>query len=145
MGKQFTVTPSPWSLRIARLVATCASLVFAAACDGRSSPTAAGGPLQLRIEGMVTDEGPQFIGFELESPFTEELPGFRYLNIMGGAPTSEPVTVSGSAVSIPFFAQFQYCELNAPARRGWENCQHAETGRFHACVTDSARMVLTRR
>ena len=89
--------------------------------------------------------GPQFIGFEMESPFTEELSGFRYLNIMGGAPTGDPVTVRGPAVSIPFFALFQYCELNAPARRGWENCQHAATVRFHACAVDSARMVFTRR
>ena len=282
---------------IARLVATCASLVFAAACDGRSSPTAADAPLQQRILGMVTDEvrqplsgatirvldgpmagtptattdasgrfefysttpgtvtlqvnragfksaihttrwqptvngaievirlesqekpafqldpgeytvtismdpaaardlgtlppcagfpsemmsrtykatiaegshssfdkavslegptvfsnsefgfssGAQFIGFEIEYPFTEELPGFRYLNIIGNAPTSEPVTVSGPAVSIPFSALFQYCELNAPARRGWENCQHASTVRFHACASNSARMVFTRR
>jgi hypothetical protein len=89
--------------------------------------------------------GPQFIGFEMESPFTEELSGFRYLNVMGGAPTGEPVTVSGPAVSIPFFALFQYCELSAPARRGWENCQHAATVRFHACALNSARMVFTRR
>ena len=34
----------------------CASLVFAAACDGRSSPTAADGSLQLRFQGIVTDE-----------------------------------------------------------------------------------------
>ena len=289
------MTPSAYA--IARVVATCASLVLAAACGGRSSPTAAGGPLQLRIEGMVTDEvrrplsgatirvldgplagtptattvasgrfelysttwgtvtlqvnhagftsaihtaqwqpannltievirlesqekpafqvdpgdytvtismdpaaardagrlppcagfpsemmsrtykatiadsshswfdkavslegptvfsnsefefliGTQFIGFEMESPFTEELSGFRYLNIMGGAPTSEPVTVSGPAVSIPFHALFQYCELNAPTRRGgWENCQHLPTVRFHACFSDSARMVFTR-
>ena len=282
---------------IARLVATCASLVFAAACDGRSSPTAADGTFQQRIRGMVTDEvrrplsgaairvldgpmagtpaattdasgrfefssttsgtvtlqvnragfksaihntrwqpasngaievirlesqeqpafqlapgdyavtismdpaaardlgslppcagfpsemmsrtygatiaesshsafdkvvslvgptvfsnsefwlstGAQFVGFEIESPFTEELPGFTYLNIFGFAPTGEPVMVSGPAVSIPFHALFQYCELNAPARRGWENCQHAATVRFHACVSDSARMVFTRR
>ena len=37
-------------------MAACASLVFAAACDGRSSPTAADGPLQQRIRGIVTDE-----------------------------------------------------------------------------------------
>ena len=289
------LTPSAYA--ITRLVAMCASLVFAAACDGRSSPTAADGPLQPRIEGMVTDDvlrplsgatirvldgpmagtppattdasgrfqlystthgtvrlqvnragftsaihtaqwqpanngfevirlesqekpafqldpgdytvtismdpaaardfggklppcagfpsemmsrtykatiadsshfswdktvsiegptvfsnsevgfliGPQFIGFELESPFTEELPGFRYLNIMGFAPTGEPVTVSGPAVSIPFHALFQYCELSAPARRGWENCQHAPTVRFHACISDSTRIVFTGR
>ena len=89
--------------------------------------------------------GAQFIGFEIESPFTEELSGFRYLNIMGNAPTGEPVTVSGPAVSIPFFALFQDRELNGPARRGWENCQHASTERFHACVSDRARMVFTRR
>ena len=47
---------TPSSYAIARLVATCASLVFAAACGGRSSPTAADGPLQQRILGMVTDE-----------------------------------------------------------------------------------------
>ena len=41
---------------IARLVAMFASLVFAATCGGRSSPTAADGTLQLRFEGMVTDE-----------------------------------------------------------------------------------------
>jgi Carboxypeptidase regulatory-like domain len=288
------LTPSAYV--IARLVATCASLVFAAACDGRSSPTVPDSPLQLRILGMVTDEvrralsgatirvldgpmagtptattdasgrfelysttpgtvtlqvnrpgftsaihttrwqaadngaielirlesqekpaiqldpgdytvtismdsaaardlgplppcagfpsemmsrtyeatiaesshssfdkavslegptvfsnvfgvliGTQSIGFELESPFTEELSGFRYLNVIGYAPTGEPVTVSGPAVSIPFSALFQYCELNAPARRGWENCQHAATVRFHACASDSARMVFTRR
>src|SRR5687768_11710454 len=38
------------------LVAACASLVFAAACGGSSSPTAADGPLQQRILGMVSDE-----------------------------------------------------------------------------------------
>ena len=51
------------------------------------------------------------------------------------------MTVSGAAVSIPFYAQFEYCELNAPARRGWA-CQHLPTVRFHACSTGSARMVL---
>jgi hypothetical protein len=89
--------------------------------------------------------GTQFIGFEIEYPFTEELSGYRYLNIIGNAPASEPVTVSGPAVSIPFSALFQYCELNAPARRGWENCQHASTVRFHACGSNGARMVFTRR
>lgn len=52
--------------------------------------------------------GAQFIGFEIEDPFTEELSGFRYLNIIGNAPTGEPMTVSGLAVSIPFSALFQY-------------------------------------
>ena len=47
---------TPCAYAIARLVATCASLVLAAGCDGRSSPTAADGPLQQRILGMVSDE-----------------------------------------------------------------------------------------
>lgn len=88
--------------------------------------------------------GSQFIGFELESPFTEEFPGYKYLNVMGVAPTSEPASVSGGAVSVPFSAVFQYCELNAPARRGWENCQHAATVRFHACGSNRARMTFTK-
>jgi hypothetical protein len=85
------------------------------------------------------------IGFEMEYPFTEEFPGFRYLNIMGTAPTEDPVTVSDTAVSIPFSALFQYCELNSQTRLGWENCQHAPAVRFHACSSNSARMVLTKR
>jgi hypothetical protein len=90
----------------------------------------------------------RFIGFEMDFPFTEEFTGFRYLNIMGGAPTptQEPVTVSDTGVSIPIFALFQYCELQAQARRGWENCQHAGgVVRFHACASSSARMVLSKR
>jgi hypothetical protein len=89
--------------------------------------------------------GSQFIGFELEFPLTEELPGFRYVNVIGSAPTGEPATASDQSMSIPFHALFQYCELNAPARRGWENCQHAATVRFHACASSTARMVFTRR
>lgn len=90
----------------------------------------------------------RFIGFEMDFPFTEEFTGFRYLNIMGGAPTptQEPVTVSDTGVSIPIFALFQYCELQAQARRGWEDCQHAGgVVRFHACASSSARMVLSKR
>ena len=150
------------------------SMDLAAARDLESLPPCAGFPSEMMsrtyeatiaksshsaFDKVVSLEGPtvfsnfefgfwtgtQFVGFEIESPFTEELPGFRYLNIFGYAPTGEPVTVSGPAVSIPFHALFQYCELNAPARRGWENCQHAATVRFHACVSDSARMVFTRR
>jgi hypothetical protein len=88
----------------------------------------------------------RFIGFEIDFPFTEEFTGFRYLNIIGNAPTQEPVTVSDTDVSIPFSALFQYCELKAQARLGWENCQHADQiVRFHACSSNSARIVLSKR
>jgi hypothetical protein len=88
----------------------------------------------------------RFIRFEMDFPFTEEFTGFRYLNIIGEAPTQEPVTVSDTGVSIPFFALFQYCELQAQARLGWENCQHAGgVVRFQACSSSSARMVLSKR
>jgi hypothetical protein len=92
--------------------------------------------------------GGQFVGFEIESPFTAVLPGFRYLNIIGHAPTDQqPATVSGAAVTVPFSALFQYCELKSPATRGWENCQHVAADQivqFNACGS-SARMVFTRR
>jgi hypothetical protein len=92
--------------------------------------------------------GGQFVGFENDYAFTEELPGFRYVNIIGNAPTDQPASVSGAAVSVPFNALFQYCELKSPATRGWENCQHVpaeQIVQFHACASDSARMVFTRR
>ena len=84
------------------------------------------------------------IGFVIESPLTEEFPRFRYMNVIGGAPTQEPVSVTDSGVSIPFHGLFQYCELNEPARLGWENCQHAPAVRFHACWSSNARMVLSK-
>ena len=92
--------------------------------------------------------GNDSIAFEMESPFTTELAGFRYLNILGFAPTDEPVTVSEAAITVPFNALFQYCELNSPAKRGWENCQHVAADQmvqFHACASNSARMVFTKR
>ncbi len=92
--------------------------------------------------------GERFVGFEIEAPLTEELSGFRYLNVMGYAPTDEPAVVSETEITISFGALFQYCELTSPARRGWENCQHVpaeQMVKFHACASNSARMVFTRR
>ena len=74
--------------------------------------------------------GAQFIGFEIEYPFTEELPGFRYPNIIGNAPTSEPVTVSGPAVSIPFSALFQVPRAERSSEAGLGKL----STRFHRAV-----------
>ncbi len=65
------------------------------------------GPTVFSNSGLDLLIGNRFIAFEMESPFTTELAGFRYLNITGFAPTDEPVTVSEAAITVPFNALFQ--------------------------------------
>jgi hypothetical protein len=61
---------------------------------------------------------PLFIGFEMESPFTEELSGFKYLNVIGYAPTDEPVTVSEGSVSVLCSLPVLRAERSSEARLG---------------------------
>ncbi len=84
---------------------------------------------------------------EMENPFTEEMPGFRYLNA-SFRHVDEPVGVSETAISIPAQGFFHYCELSSPTRLGWEQCQHIpaeQTLKSHACLVDRAQLVFTRR
>jgi len=92
--------------------------------------------------------GPRSVSFgQMENPFTEQMPGFRYLNAQfGPLVPDEPATVSDGKISVPATGFFQYCELFGPIdMKRSEQCQHNATKEFHACVSDDVRLVFTRR
>jgi hypothetical protein len=89
----------------------------------------------------------RFVGFEMDYGIPEDFPGFRFLNIIGIAPTSEPSTATGSSVSIPFYGEFRYCELKS-ARGIYNDCSQLPVEQivdYHSCTSDHATMVFTRR
>ena len=89
----------------------------------------------------------QFVGFEIDHGIPHDFPGFRFLNIMGGAPTSEPAIATGSSLSIPFYGEFRYCELKS-ARGGYNDCSQVPAEQivdYHSCSSDHATMVFTKR
>jgi hypothetical protein len=88
------------------------------------------------------------VGFDMEEEgMFEELPGFRYLDIQGVAPTNQPAITSGLSVSMPLKAFFSYCELNG--LRGQPSfCVSVPPERVvdqHTCVSERGTMVFTRR
>ena len=86
------------------------------------------------------------VGFEWDDSLTEEFPGFRYLNIGGTAPTTEPAIAAGSSVSIPFYGSFAYCQLKSAG--GYNHCSQVPAEQivdFHSCSSDHASMVFTKR
>jgi hypothetical protein len=89
----------------------------------------------------------RFVGFEWDAGLIEEFPGFRYLNILGTAPTTEPAIAAGSSVSIPFSGGFWYCQTKS-ARVGYNNCSQVPADQIvehHMCESDHATMVFTKR
>lgn len=89
----------------------------------------------------------RFVGFEIDHGIPEDLPGFRFLNILGAAPTNEPPVATGSSFSIPFYGEFRYCELKS-ARGIYNDCSQVPSEQivdYHSCTSDRARMVFTRR
>lgn len=114
------------------------------------------GPTLIKYPGdfgfgfYLTLAGP-FVGVELESGFgtgpTEVFPDFRYLMIGGGAPTSEPATVTESSITIPFWGTFAYCRLNSdlwPANHcgqvpGEQIIEH------YSCSSPNDKIVFTKR
>ena len=66
----------------------------------------------------------RFLDVVVEPSLIEEMPGFRYLSIGGGtSQTTEPPSDTGTSVSVPVHASFQYCQLRSPLGIGLE-CQH---------------------
>ena len=86
-----------------------------------------------------------FVGFEWDDPLFEELPGFRYVRIDGRAPTTEPATVNGSSVSVPFHGSFSYCRTKSFTSRDCWHERVEEIVDYHACSSDHAAMVFTKR
>ena len=84
----------------------------------------------------------------MEPSLIEEMPGFRYLNIGGGtSETTEPPSDTGTSVSVPFYASFQYCQLRSPLGIGLE-CQQTPPENvvvYNSCTSESATMTLTKR
>ena len=88
----------------------------------------------------------RFVGFEINHGIPYDFPGFRFLNISGVAPTSEPTVATGSSLSIPFYGEFRYCELKS-ARGGYNDCSQVPAEQivdYHSCTSDHATMVFTK-
>ena len=89
----------------------------------------------------------RFVGFEMDHGIPEDFPGFRFLNIMGIAPTTEPATATESSVSIPFYGEFRYCQLKS-GRGIYNDCSQVPVEQivtYHSCASDHATMVFTKR
>ena len=102
------------------------------------------GCFALRVAG-------QFVGFGLENgwgrDWIEELPGFRYLTIEGGAPTSEPATSTETSITIPFWGTFEYCELKS-GLGGNSYCYQVpaeQVVEYRSCSSRHNTMVFTKR
>ena len=89
-----------------------------------------------------------FVGFDMEEEgIFEELPGFRYLDIQGTNPGTEPLVAEGSSISLPFKAFFSYCELSSP-RGSYAFCSAVPRQMVvdhHTCVAERGTMVFTKR
>jgi hypothetical protein len=89
----------------------------------------------------------RFVGFEMDYGIPEDFSGFRFLNILGLAPTTKPAIATGSSVSIPFYGEFRYCELKS-ARGIYNDCSQIPAEQivdYHSCTSDHATMVFTKR
>jgi hypothetical protein len=88
-----------------------------------------------------------FVGFEIDHGIPHDFPGFRFLNIGGVAPTSEPAIATGSSVSFPFHGEFRYCEMTSP-RGIYNDCSQVPAEQivdYHSCTSEHATMVFTKR
>jgi hypothetical protein len=92
----------------------------------------------------------RFFLAEIEDGFSgmfEDLPGFRYLMIGGTVTGTEPAIETGTSVTVPFHATFQYCKLKY--ERGIaNNCEQVPADgvvEFHACDSDRATLTFTKR
>lgn len=90
----------------------------------------------------------RFLEVHVEASLNEEMPGFRHLNIGGGtSQTTEPPSDTGTSVSVPFYASFQYCQLRSPLGIDLE-CQHTPPENvvvYNSCTSESATMTFTKR
>ena len=90
----------------------------------------------------------RFLDVVVEPSLIEEMPGFRYLSIGGGtSQTTEPPSATGTSVSIPFYASFQYCQLRSPLGIGLE-CQQTPPENvvvYNSCTSESATITFTTR
>jgi hypothetical protein len=89
----------------------------------------------------------RFVGFEMDYGIPEDFSGFRFLNIIGIAPTTEPAMATGSSVSISFYGEFRYCQLKS-ARGRYNDCSQVPAEQivnYHSCTSDHTTMVFTRR
>lgn len=89
----------------------------------------------------------QFIGFESDDAiFYEELPGFRYLQILGKAPTSEAATSTGRSITVPFHGDFWYCQTtSATAANHCSQVPHEQIVDYRSCSSVHDTMVFTKR
>lgn len=88
----------------------------------------------------------RFIGFGWDDATFEELPGFRYVRIGGlDTPRAEAATVNGSSVSVPFHGNFYYCQTKSSTSRDCWHERPEEIVDYHACTSDQATMVFTKR
>jgi hypothetical protein len=90
----------------------------------------------------------RFLEVYVEPSLIAEMPGFHYLSIGGGtSQTTEPPSDTGTSVSVPFYAVFQYCQLRSPLGIGLE-CQHTPPENvvaYNSCTSESVTMTFTKR
>lgn len=97
--------------------------------------------------GTVFSIAGRFVGFEMDEAIHNDLPEFRFLNIHGVAPTSQPAVDNGTSITVPFLAEFRYCQLKSP-RGIYNDCSQMPSeliADYHSCVSDHATMVFTRK
>jgi hypothetical protein len=102
------------------------------------------GSTVLQFSGFLMYVAGDHVAFEIEWSVAEEVSGFRYLYVGGGAPPT-PFTVESSSVRIPFAAEFSYCELKA-ARGIYNYCLQVpreQVVAIHSCIADRAIMTFT--
>jgi hypothetical protein len=165
-GPTIDLEPGAYALTIAIDLATARDFLARAPCKGfpaelasRSFPAT----IELRDRALelyqVTIETRpsttifplyrvgRFLEVVVES-LIEVMPGYRYLSIGGGtSETTEPPSDTGTSVSVPFYASFQYCQLRSPLGIGLE-CQHTPPENvvvYNSCTSESATMTFTKR
>ena len=77
----------------------------------------------------------------------ENLSGFRYLTMMGDAPTSEPAISTEISLTIPFSGDFGSCHLKSD-RGGANDCSHVPADliiEYYRCSSRQDTMVFTKR
>ena len=78
---------------------------------------------------------------------SEELTGFRYVEIGSFFRRTQPALRNGSSVAIPFAGAISYCRLKSPLSPA-DYCStvpREQILEFHACSADHATMVFTKR
>ena len=170
IGPAYEIEPGPYTLTITNDLAT--AIGRTAPCEGfptdlttrtfegtiqvSTSPTYAylfealptNNPTLKQYTGrLALGVAGQFIGFQSDDAlFSEELPGFRYLQILGSAPTSEPATLTGTSITVPFLGDFWYCQTTAASN--YNNCSQAPGAQlvdYRMCSSVHDTMVFTKR